>query len=82
MEERGRGAPTTSALRTTALLDNSVHSASPCPGLTEEEFLVAFDSNRDRIFKAARKVYSPRGSGFTFVGVGFLNAGTPGVPNC
>ena len=31
---------------------------------TEDEFLVAFDSNRDRIFKAARRAYSPRGSGF------------------
>src|SRR4051794_20922297 len=31
---------------------------------TEDEFLVAFDANRDRIFKAARKAYSPRGSGF------------------
>lgn len=31
---------------------------------TEDEFLVAFDSNRDRILKAARKVYSPRGKGF------------------
>ena len=31
---------------------------------TEDEFLIAFDSNRDRIFKAARKAYSPRGSGF------------------
>ena len=31
---------------------------------TEAEFLVAFDDNRDRIFKAARKVYSRRGSGF------------------
>jgi hypothetical protein len=31
---------------------------------TEDEFLAAFDSNRDRIFKAARKAYSPRGSGF------------------
>jgi hypothetical protein len=31
---------------------------------TEAEFLVAFDGNRERIFKAARKAYSPRGSGF------------------
>ena len=31
---------------------------------TEAEFLVAFDDNRDRIFRAARKVYSRRGSGF------------------
>jgi hypothetical protein len=31
---------------------------------SEDEFLVAFDANRDRIFKAARKVYAPRGSGF------------------
>jgi len=31
---------------------------------TEDEFLVAFDANRDRIFNAARKVYSSRGSGF------------------
>ena len=31
---------------------------------TEDGFLVAFDDNRDRIFKAARKVYSRRGSGF------------------
>ena len=31
---------------------------------TEDEFLVAFDAHRDRIFKAARKAYSPRGSGF------------------
>ena len=31
---------------------------------TEDEFLVAFDANRDRIVKAARKAYSPRGSGF------------------
>jgi hypothetical protein len=31
---------------------------------TEDEFLGAFDANRDRIFTAARKVYSRRGSGF------------------
>jgi hypothetical protein len=31
---------------------------------TEDGFLTAFDSNRDRIFKAASKLYSPRGSGF------------------
>ncbi len=31
---------------------------------TEAGFLVAFDGNRDRIFAAARKVYSRRGSGF------------------
>ena len=31
---------------------------------TEDEFLTAFDANRDRIFKAARKAYSSRGSGF------------------
>jgi len=31
---------------------------------TEDEFLGAFDANRDRIFNAARKAYSPRGSGF------------------
>jgi len=31
---------------------------------TEDEFLGAFDANRERIFKAARKAYSPRGSGF------------------
>ena len=31
---------------------------------TEDEFLVAFDTNRDRILKAARKAYSPRGAGF------------------
>lgn len=31
---------------------------------TEDEFLAAFDANRDRIFTAARKAYSPRGSGF------------------
>ena len=31
---------------------------------TEDEFLIAFDANRDRMFKAARKAYSPRGSGF------------------
>jgi hypothetical protein len=31
---------------------------------TEAGFLVAFDDNRDRIFTAARKVYSRRGSGF------------------
>jgi Protein of unknown function (DUF1488) len=31
---------------------------------TEAGFLVAFDGNRDRIFAAARKAYSRRGSGF------------------
>ena len=31
---------------------------------TEDEFLIAFDANRERIFKAARKAYSPRGTGF------------------
>lgn len=31
---------------------------------TEAGFLVAFDGNRDRICTAARKAYSPRGSGF------------------
>ena len=31
---------------------------------TEDEFLIAFDANRDRIFKAARKAYAPRGTGF------------------
>ncbi len=31
---------------------------------TEDGFLVAFDGNRDRIFAAARKAYSRRGSGF------------------
>ncbi|HWT29894.1 MAG TPA: DUF1488 domain-containing protein [Propylenella sp.] len=31
---------------------------------TEAGFLLAFDGNRDRIFKAARKAYSRRGSGF------------------
>ncbi len=31
---------------------------------TEEDFLVAFDRNRERIFTAARKAYSRRGSGF------------------
>jgi len=31
---------------------------------TEDEFLDAFDTNRDRIFQAARKAYSPRSSGF------------------
>lgn len=31
---------------------------------TEAGFLVAFDRNRDRIVTAARKAYSPRGSGF------------------
>jgi hypothetical protein len=31
---------------------------------TEEGILDAFDRNRDRIFSAARKAYSPRGSGF------------------
>jgi len=32
--------------------------------LTEDEFLAAFDGNRDRIFNAARRAYSPRGRGF------------------
>lgn len=31
---------------------------------TEDEFLIAFDANRDRIFKAARKAYSPHGGAF------------------
>ncbi len=31
---------------------------------TEEGFLVTFDRNRERIFTAARKAYSRRGSGF------------------
>jgi hypothetical protein len=31
---------------------------------TEAGFLAAFDGNRDRIFEAANKAYSPRGSGF------------------
>jgi hypothetical protein len=31
---------------------------------TEAGFLVAFDRNRDRIFTAARKAYSRRGSAF------------------
>jgi hypothetical protein len=31
---------------------------------TEAGFLVAFDSNRDRIFGAARKAYAQRRSGF------------------
>ena len=38
-----------------------IDSATPH---TEDGFLAAFDRNRDRIFKAARKAYSPRGSGF------------------
>ncbi len=32
--------------------------------LNEDGFLVAFDGNRARIFEAARKAYSRRGSGF------------------
>jgi hypothetical protein len=35
---------------------------------TEEGFLVAFDQNRERIFTAARKAYSRRGSGFYTLG--------------
>jgi Protein of unknown function (DUF1488) len=31
---------------------------------TEDGFLRAFDGNRERIFAAARKAYSRRGSGF------------------
>ena len=31
---------------------------------TEHGFLVAFDKNRERILKAARKAYTPRGAGF------------------
>jgi len=44
--------------------EDALTRIDPSAPRTEDEFLGAFDANRDRIFKAARKAYSPRGSGF------------------